>query len=331
VLQTHSEAPLLLQVEQRTWKYYAALINNAWRRGAADFIQTGRYLLEAKEELDRDQFEALVKLQLDFDASVARKLMCIAGDRALCAHVHKLPPSWSVIYELSKLEDDTLEAAVADGRVNPKMQRRDAVALRKPLTESEDPPPAEPEPAEPAPTESDPAASADDGAVEHDHLDDHDVVVAPAPEPTAPAKSDKPEETLVDHWRRCPAERGVLLDVVGIEAIITAMSPDLHATLRARQLQPANLLLRLRDHDLGAAAQLLLDAYGWNRLEMIIAKVREMRAPKAGKPAPTKPFTKTLNLTAVASAPGEDTVSGNDAGKRGDARSSEHHPGNRAN
>jgi hypothetical protein len=90
----------------RTWKYFAALINSAWRRSAAAFIQTGQYLLEAKAELDRDQFEALVRLPLDFDASVARN-MCIAGDRALCAHGHKLPACWTTIYELTKLEDDT--------------------------------------------------------------------------------------------------------------------------------------------------------------------------------------------------------------------------------
>ena len=81
----------------------------------ASFIQTGQYLIEAKEELDRDEFEALVRLRLDFDASVARKLMRVAGDRTLCAHVHKLPPCWSSLYELSKLEDDALEAAIADG------------------------------------------------------------------------------------------------------------------------------------------------------------------------------------------------------------------------
>jgi hypothetical protein len=74
----------------------------------------------------------------------------------------------------------------------------------------------------------------------------------------------------------------VLLDAVGIETIITAMSPDLYATLRARQLQPANLLLRLRELDRGAAAQLLLDAYG-SRLEAIITTVRELRAPKGRK------------------------------------------------
>jgi hypothetical protein len=93
-----------LEPTARSWKDFAALINGAWRRSAEAFIQVGQYLIEAKEELDRDEFEALLKLRLDFDASVARRLMCIAGDRELCAHAHKLPACWTTIYELTKLD-----------------------------------------------------------------------------------------------------------------------------------------------------------------------------------------------------------------------------------
>jgi hypothetical protein len=113
----------------RSWKDFAELIKDAWRKGAKAFIETGRYLREAKEELD--DFEPFLKFKLDFDASVGRKLMCIAGNSVLCAHVHKLPPCWSTLYELSKLPDDILLLAIADGRISPKMQRKDASALRK--------------------------------------------------------------------------------------------------------------------------------------------------------------------------------------------------------
>src|SRR5262249_55047396 len=50
----------------------------------------------------------------------------------LCAHGHKLPPCWTTLYELSKLTDDVIIAAIADGRISPKMQRKNAGALRKP-------------------------------------------------------------------------------------------------------------------------------------------------------------------------------------------------------
>lgn len=115
----------------RSWKTFADRINATWRRGAGDFIECGRILREANEELSRDAFNVMVKTKkLDFDSSVARKLMRIAAADVLCAHVHKLPPCWSTLYELSKVDNDRLNAAVADGTIHPGMQRKDAVALR---------------------------------------------------------------------------------------------------------------------------------------------------------------------------------------------------------
>ena len=116
----------------RGWREFAALINGAWRKGAGAFLEAGRYLIQAKEELDRDEYNSLVKLRLEFDTSTAKKLICIGQNRFLGAHVHRLPPCWSTLYELTKLEDEVLETAIANGSVNPKMQRKDAIALRKP-------------------------------------------------------------------------------------------------------------------------------------------------------------------------------------------------------
>jgi hypothetical protein len=116
----------------RGWREFAELINGAWRKGAGAFIEAGRYLIEAKEELDRDQYDSLIKLRLEFDTSTAKKLICIGRNKILSAHVHRLPPCWSTLYELTKIEDEVLEAAIADGRVNPKMLRKDAAALLTP-------------------------------------------------------------------------------------------------------------------------------------------------------------------------------------------------------
>jgi hypothetical protein len=37
-------------------------------------------------------------------------------------HAHHLPPSWDSLYELSRLDEETLTAAIEDGTVNPRMQ-----------------------------------------------------------------------------------------------------------------------------------------------------------------------------------------------------------------
>jgi hypothetical protein len=129
---TEAAKPAFERSNTRSWKDFADLINASWRKGADTFFQTGRYLIEAKAELDRDQYGALIKLRLAFDQSVAKKLICVASNPLLGAHVHQLPPCWSTLYELTKLGDDVLKAALADGAIHPGMKRKEAVALRHP-------------------------------------------------------------------------------------------------------------------------------------------------------------------------------------------------------
>jgi DNA-directed RNA polymerase specialized sigma24 family protein len=122
----------------RSWKTFADLINGAWSKTVEAILESSRYVLEAQNELPRGEFEAMLRLELAFDASVGRKLVRIAKNEVLsCAPGHKLPPSWTILYELSKLDDDVLKAAIADGRVNPKMSRKDAIALRRPSEEDD--------------------------------------------------------------------------------------------------------------------------------------------------------------------------------------------------
>ena len=122
------------QSNARSWQEYQELINNAWAKGPAAYIEAAQRLVEAKAELNRDVFESLTKLnRLNFDSSVSRKLLCIGKNRVLCcAPGHKLPAGWTIAYELSKVKDDVLKAALADGRINPRMKRKDAVELHTP-------------------------------------------------------------------------------------------------------------------------------------------------------------------------------------------------------
>jgi hypothetical protein len=116
----------------RSWKAFADQINGTWRKGAGNFIECGRLLAEAKDELSRDAFNAMVRSKLDFEASVGRKLMLVGTNSTLCAHGHKLPPCWTTLYQLSQLPEDVLKAALDDGTVHPGMQRKDAEALKPP-------------------------------------------------------------------------------------------------------------------------------------------------------------------------------------------------------
>jgi hypothetical protein len=132
----------------RTWKDFVPLINSSyssWRKSVGDLIACGRHLVEAHKELSRDAFNAMVKSKLEFEASVARKLLRIAANETLCAHVNKLPPHWSTLYYLSQLSESVLKAAFADGKIHPDMMRKDAIAL-KPLPATAAKPKAESSP-----------------------------------------------------------------------------------------------------------------------------------------------------------------------------------------
>src|SRR5262249_8194216 len=93
---------------RRDWQFHAERINAAWGKQVASIIETGRYLIEAYDEMERASFEAMVQQKLAFGPSTARKLIVIAHHSILCAHVHKLPPSWGTLYELTKLPIEVL-------------------------------------------------------------------------------------------------------------------------------------------------------------------------------------------------------------------------------
>jgi hypothetical protein len=58
----------------------------------------------------------------------------LAGHPAIsnAKHVSLLPPSWGTLYQLTRVETKALEAAIKDGRVNPKMERKEVAALLSP-------------------------------------------------------------------------------------------------------------------------------------------------------------------------------------------------------
>jgi hypothetical protein len=111
---------------------YAETITKAWRQIATDIIEIGKCLLDAKATLPHGEFTAMVETELPFGPRTARRLMAVARHPVLAdgTHASVLPASWMTLYELTKVEQPVLEAALADGRVNAGMERKDAVALR---------------------------------------------------------------------------------------------------------------------------------------------------------------------------------------------------------
>src|SRR5262249_25371274 len=104
-------------------------ISIVWLRTAEQavtgFIEVGELLNEAKADLGHGNFITMIKNELPFSRFTAFKLMAIAKNPALAnvSHGQHLPPSWTTLYELSKLSADLVAAKIADGTITPKLER----------------------------------------------------------------------------------------------------------------------------------------------------------------------------------------------------------------
>jgi hypothetical protein len=118
----------LPQLSREEW---SRCIAAAWAKGVEAFVETGRQLIEAKRALDYGKFLDMIENDLPFSASTAERLMAIAKNTVLSdsAHAPKLPPSWTTLYELTKLPAQKLRSLIKNGSVHPAMERRDAESL----------------------------------------------------------------------------------------------------------------------------------------------------------------------------------------------------------
>jgi hypothetical protein len=127
---------------RRSWQEHAMLVREAWDEVGAGWRQSSKgihntsiRLKDANRELEPADFEKMLNAaDLGFMSSAARKIICIASNEILCAHVHILPPHWGTQYELSKVDDAILRAAIEDGTVNPEMSRQEAMNLQSDST-----------------------------------------------------------------------------------------------------------------------------------------------------------------------------------------------------
>lgn len=115
---------------------WAARIREVWQKGVESIIEIGQLLVQAKAAIGRAEWLKLVETDLRFGARTAQKLMAIAENPVIsnAKHVPLLPVSWGTLSELTKLPEEKLRSSIADGTINPKMERSDAVRLVRTVT-----------------------------------------------------------------------------------------------------------------------------------------------------------------------------------------------------
>lgn len=110
---------------------WAPVIMEAWGRSVTAVIETGRLLAEAKAAVAHGDWERLCDEMLPFGSRTAQRLMQIAAHDRLSnpTHASLLPSSWVTLEALSRLDNETFDAAVEAGVITPTLERRRARRL----------------------------------------------------------------------------------------------------------------------------------------------------------------------------------------------------------
>jgi hypothetical protein len=133
-------------------EYWAPKIHGEWRKSIEGILGVGRQLIAAKEACEHGEFLRLFKGNanavsdpLPWGEDNAQKLIAIASSVVLSntAHVRHLPQSFSTLYELTKLDDETLIAGIKAGEITPETTRAQAASLHADPVEKPEKPPHE--------------------------------------------------------------------------------------------------------------------------------------------------------------------------------------------
>jgi hypothetical protein len=118
--------------------YYAAAINTEWRKSVEGVLEAGRLLIQAKEKCEHGEFLRLFKGHdkavsnpVPFGDRSARMLMELAAHPVISNRkfISDLPQSWGTLYELTKLDDETLIAGIKAGEITPETTRAQVAAM----------------------------------------------------------------------------------------------------------------------------------------------------------------------------------------------------------
>jgi N6-adenosine-specific RNA methylase IME4 len=106
---------------------WAARITACWAASREAVFEVGRLLIAAKEALAHGEFGKMIEADLPFEARTAQMLMKIsADDRLSDARLASfLPPSYSTLFEITKLTTEQIDAGIAVGTIRPDMRRED--------------------------------------------------------------------------------------------------------------------------------------------------------------------------------------------------------------
>jgi len=133
-------------------EYWAPKIHGEWRKSIEGILGVGRQLIAAKQACEHGEFLRLFKGHenavgdpVPFAVRFGEMLMAVASNAVLsnAQHGAHLPQSATALYELSRLDDETLIAGMKAGEITPETTRAQAAALHSDPVAKPDKPPHE--------------------------------------------------------------------------------------------------------------------------------------------------------------------------------------------
>jgi hypothetical protein len=134
-LPTINPRPSVIELQRpdpRTVDDYAEVIGTLFREAEERFVQIGTFLEEAKTKLQHGEFQELISSRLPFGPRAAQMMMAAAkAIKSGMIPLDIVPPSYSVVYQITTLTDTERQQAVEEGVIRSDMRREDIAAFKK--------------------------------------------------------------------------------------------------------------------------------------------------------------------------------------------------------
>lgn len=134
-LPTINPRPSVIELQRpdpRTVDDYAEVIGTLFREAEERFVQIGTFLEEAKAKLQHGEFQELISSRLPFGPRAAQMMMAAAkAIKSGMIPLDIVPPSYSVVYQITTLTDTERQQAVEEGVIRSDMRREDIAAFKK--------------------------------------------------------------------------------------------------------------------------------------------------------------------------------------------------------
>lgn len=107
-------------------------ISKLWQDTYNRFVLIGRYLIQAKTTLPHGDYQAMIERELPFGVKIAHQLRTVAEaiDRGVLP-VERLPHSYSVIYQITTLNEAERDMALQSGVIRPDTTRAEVIRFKR--------------------------------------------------------------------------------------------------------------------------------------------------------------------------------------------------------